>query len=406
MTGPRRAPSLQRRVPFVEATGVTITERAIDTLSSLIAFPTVSDRSNLELLAFVEARLAEHGIDAWRVPDASGTKANLLATIGTAQAPGVILSGHTDVVPVEGQAWSSDPFQATRRDGRIVGRGAADMKGFLAVVLALVPELRAMALRRPIHLAFSYDEEVGCKGVPHLIAALDGLLPHRPWGCLIGEPTLMRPVDGHKGKAASRCTVRGRPGHSAYPEQAANAVMAAARLIERIAVMGRELRLTGPRAQGFEPPWSTASVGRIEGGSQINIVPERCTFEFEFRSIPGVDAGALVEELRAFALTEVLPPLRAVAPEALIEFREILAYPALAPSRDDFVSTCLELLGAEAGKVSFGTEGGCFAAAGIPSIVIGPGDIKVAHKPDEFIEVSQLEACADFLPRLIHEVAT
>ena len=371
-------------------------------LDRLIGFDTQSFRSNLELVGFVRDHLAGHGVAIRLVPDDSGEKANLFAVIGPRDVPGLVLSGHTDVVPVAGQAWTGDPFLARHQDGRILGRGAADMKGYLACVLALVPDLVAVRLRRPAIIAFSYDEEVGCKGVPRLIEALLAELPP-PMACLVGEPTLMRVVDGHKGKAGYRCIVTGREAHSAYPKLGANAVIAAARIIAKVAELGAGFEAEGPFAEGFDPPHHTSGVGRIEGGSQLNIVPNRCSFEFEFRTLPGTDPMRFVREVEAFALAEVLPSLQATAPEAAIRFEEVLAYPGMTPPPEsDFTRLCRELTGTERpAKVPFGTEGGCFDARGIPSLVCGPGDIRVAHKPDEWIAVEQLERCDRFLRDLV-----
>ena len=373
-----------------------------DLLEQLIAFDTQSFRSNLELVAFVQAYLAGHGVESRLVHDETGSKANLWAVIGPADVPGIVLSGHTDVVPVEGQAWTSDPFRARVADGRLHGRGAADMKGFLACVLRLVPDLVAARLRRPAILAFSYDEELGCKGAPGLIDALLAALP-LPEGCLVGEPTLLRLIDGHKGKAGYRCTVTGREGHSALPALGANAVVAAARIIGEVAAMGERFAVHGPFADGFGPPHHTSSVGRIEGGAQLNIIPRHCGFEFEFRTLPGSDPLQLVGAVQGFARDRVLPGLQATAPEATITFEEILAYPALPPAPEaPFVAMCRELTGTPTpGRASFGTDGGCFAARGIPSLVCGPGDIGVAHKPDEWIALEQLEGCDELLRRLL-----
>jgi acetylornithine deacetylase len=376
-------------------------------LERLIGFDTQSFRSNLELIDFVRARLAEVGVEARLVHDDSGTKANLWAVIGPPDVPGIVLSGHTDVVPVAGQAWSSDPFRARLDGGRIHGRGAADMKGFIACILALVPELAVARLRKPAILAFSYDEEVGCKGVPRLIDAMLADLPP-PEACLIGEPTSMRLVDGHKGKAGYRCIVTGREAHSAYPKLGANAVVAAARIIDHVALMGQRFAADGPFFPGFDPPHHTSGVGRIEGGAQLNIIPRRCSFEFEFRTLPGEDPMRLVREVEAAAAATVLPGLQATAPEAAIAFEEVLAYPGLAPAPDTpFARLCRELTGTlEPAKVSFGTEGGCFFARGVPAVVCGPGDIAVAHKPDEWVAVEQLERCDGFLRGVVRWALT
>jgi acetylornithine deacetylase len=374
---------------------------SVELLERLIAFDTQSFRSNLELVAFVQDHLDGLGVASRLVHDGTGAKANLWAVVGPADVSGIVLSGHTDVVPVAGQAWTGDPFRAEIRDGRLHGRGAADMKGFLACVLALVPDLVGAPLRKPAILAFSYDEEVGCKGVPGLIEALLAELP-RPEACLVGEPTLMRLVDGHKGKAGYRCTVTGREAHSALPHLGANAVIAAARIIDRVASMGERFAAEGPFLEGFDPPHHTSGVGRIEGGSQLNIVPNRCGFEFEFRALPADDPLRFVRAVEDFARERVLPALRATAPDAGIAFEEILAYPGLAPAPDTpFARLCRELTGTtEPARVSFGTEGGCFSARGVPAVVCGPGDIGVAHKPDEWIALDQLDRCDAFLRRL------
>lgn len=380
--------------------------RSADLLAHLVAFDTTSRNSNLPLVDWVRDYLAGLGIESRLAPDAGGGKANLLASIGPPDAPGIVLSGHTDVVPVDGQDWSVDPFRATSRDGRVYGRGTTDMKGFIACVLAAVPAMRRAALRRPFHLAFSYDEEIGCKGVPVLLARLGEWLPVPPLGCLVGEPTGMRIVDGHKGKAACRCTVRGRAGHSALTHEAVNAVAYAGRLVAWIDRYGRRLAEEGPFAAGFVPPHSTASLGRIEGGGQINIVPDLCRFELEFRTIPGEDPRAHVERVRRHAEDELLPEMRRIAPEAAIELEEFMAYPGLAPAAGEIVSLLRSLTGDGApGKVSYGTEAGLFAALGIPSVVCGPGHMSVAHKPDEHIEVAQLAACDRLLEGLVAHAA-
>ena len=380
--------------------------RSADLLAHLVAFDTTSRNSNLPLVDWVRDYLAGLGIESRLVPDAGGGKANLLASIGPPDAPGIVLSGHTDVVPVDGQEWTVDPFRATLREGRIYGRGTTDMKGFIACVLAAVPAMRQAALRRPFHLAFSYDEEIGCKGVPLLLARLGEWLPALPLGCLVGEPTGMRIVDGHKGKAACRCTVRGRAGHSALTHEAVNAVAYAGRLVAWIDRYGRRLAEEGPFADGFVPPHSTASLGRIEGGGQINIVPDLCRFELEFRTIPAEDPRAHVERVRRHAEDELLPEMRRIAPAAAIELDEFMAYPGLAPASGEVVSLLRSLTADTApGKVSYGTEAGLFAALGIPSVVCGPGHMSVAHRPDEHVEITQLAACDRLLEGLVAHAA-
>ena len=379
-----------------------MTAPTVALLERLVAFDTTSRNSNLELVDFVRDLLDRAGVASTLVTDATGAKANLLATIGPAELPGLILSGHTDVVPVDGQAWSADPFRARIVDGRLHARGACDMKGFIAAVLAAVPAMCRASLRRPLHIVLSYDEEVGCKGVPRLLARLDELLPARPLGCLIGEPTGMRLVDGHKGKVACRCTVHGRAGHSALTHEAVNAVAYAGELVAYVRRLGVELAQDGQRAPGFVPPHSTASLGRIAGGGPINIIPDRCAFEFEFRTIPGEDPHRLVERVRRHAEAVLLPEMRRIAAEVAITFEEFLHYPGMAPPAEPFARLMRELTGdAAPGKVSYGTEGGLFAAAGIPTLICGPGHMSVAHKPDEYVELTQLAACDALLAKLI-----
>ncbi|MDX6751788.1 acetylornithine deacetylase [Geminicoccaceae bacterium 1502E] len=377
----------------------------LDVLDRLLAFDTTSRNSNLALIEYAKDFLARHDVESELILDGTGEKANLLAVIGPADRPGIVLSGHTDVVPVDGQSWSSDPFKARVEGGRVYGRGAADMKGYVAAALALVPRLARERLERPVILALSYDEEVGCKGVGSLVERMLARLPV-PLGCVVGEPTMMRVVDGHKGKVAARCTVRGREAHSALPQLGLNAVVIASRLVGEVARMGERLAAEGPFAQGFEPPHTTASVGRIEGGSMVNIVPNHCSFEFEFRALPEEDPGAHAAEVERFA-AGLLPSLRERAPEAAITFEQVLSYPGFrGDPASPFQKACMELTGTDrAGKVSYGTEAGHFAKAGVPCVVCGPGDIAVAHKPDESIALDQLAACDRFFDALVERLA-
>ena len=379
---------------------------ARELLDRLIGFDTTSDKSNLPLIDFVQGWLEDQGVASVRVPDASGLKANLIATIGPPDQPGLVLSGHTDVVPVQGQAWSSDPFRCVERDGRLYGRGTADMKGFLAAVLSRVPAWRNSRLEAPVHLAFSYDEEVGCRGVPGLIDRLLADLPAAPFGALIGEPTGMRPVDGHKGKAGYRVHVTGRAGHSALTGQGVNAIQVAALIIAELVRIHRRCRTQGPFADGFEPPHCTLNVGTIDGGTAMNIIPGEACFTFEIRTLPEIDPGELLAELSAFVEDELLPGMWAVAPEASVVVEELMSYPGLAPRGGQLSEIVMELTGSPAGgKAAFGTEAGHFQARGIEAIVCGPGDIRVAHKPDEHLEIEQLGRCTSFLDQLVERVA-
>ncbi|WP_222182976.1 acetylornithine deacetylase [Geminicoccus harenae] len=372
-------------------------------LARLVGFPTVAGGPNLDLVTHVQDALDGLGVPASLGYDPTGTKADLLFTLGRQDGPGVLLSAHSDVVPVTGQAWASDPFTLVQQDGRLIGRGACDMKGFIACVLAKVPAMQAAALHWPIHMAVSYDEELGCKGAPALVERLRAELHDLPAGCIVGEPTGMRLVDAHKGKGGWRCTVTGRAGHSALTHQGVNAVIAAAELIQHIQGLHRRCREAGPFAEGFDPPHTTASVGRIEGGGQLNIIPERCEFAFEFRTLPGQRPADWLARVQDYAERQMLPGMRAIAPEASVSFAELIGYPGLAPAQDGpFRRLVAELAepGA-AGKVAYGTDGGVIARAGIPTLVCGPGDMSVAHKPNEHITQAQLVRCQDFLDGLI-----
>jgi len=377
-------------------------------LERLVRFDTTSRNSNLALIEFVRDYLDRFGIASDLVFDTSGAKANLFASVGPPKAGGIVLSGHTDVVPVDGQDWSSEPFTCVARGDRLYGRGTADMKGFIATALALVPEFQAMPLAAPVHLALSYDEEVGCKGVPGLLDHIGVSLPAPPFGCVVGEPTGMRVADGHKGKAGYVCSVAGLSSHSALNHLGVNAIEVAAAIITELRRLNDEFRATGPFARGFEPPHCTVSTGVIAGGSALNIVPDHCRFEFEFRPLPGRDPNALFLRIRDWAEGTLLPAMRALAPAAGIEWRELMSYPGLGGTDGAMIEeVCCRLTATQApGKLAFGTEAGHFAARGIPTVVCGPGDIGVAHKPDEYVELAQLERCAHFLRELVHATVT
>ena len=381
-------------------------QRSIEVLEALVGFDTTSRNSNLPLVEWIESYLDRCGIAHERIPDRTGAKSNVWATIGPPATPGYILSGHTDVVPVDGQSWSSDPFRLTRRDGRLFGRGAADMKGFLACCLAAVPDMAARKLARPVHLAISYDEEVGCVGVRDLIAQLRRA-PVKPVACFVGEPTEMGVVIGHKGKRSLRVDVKGRTCHSSLAPHGVNAVEYAARLIVKIRDIGERFAREGARDALYDVPYTTAHTGLVSGGTALNIVPDSCTFEFEFRTIAADDAGALVDEVVAYARERLEPEMKAVSREAGIRFEEKSGFPGLeTPQTDEAVRLAKKLAGTgELGKVAFGTEAGLFAEAGIPSVVVGPGSIDQAHKADEFIAVSELEKCSAFVDKLIEHCA-
>ena len=370
-------------------------------LEQLIGFATVSWDSNIELIDFIRHYLAELGVESELFYNPERTKANLFATIGPRDRGGVVLAGHTDVVPVDGQAWTSEPFRLTERDGRLYGRGTADMKGFIASVLAAVPVFLKRTLKLPIHLAFSYDEEVGCLGVRSMLAELEKR-PLTPRMCLIGEPTELKPVLGHKGKLAMRCQVKGAACHSAYAPNGVNAIEYAARLIGRLGEIGVQLAQPEHHDRRFDPPFSTVQTGLIKGGRALNIVPAECEFDFEVRTLPGFDAYEVANELQTFADVELLPRMRSVQPNTGIRLQPLSAYPGLATPPDSEVARLLALLSGstEFGTVAFGTEGGLFDQAGIPTVVCGPGSMDQGHKADEFITLEQLTRCDEMLARL------
>jgi len=370
-------------------------------LEHLVAFDTTSRESNLALIDFVRGYLSELGVNCELIHNDERSKANLYARLGPAGSGGVMLSGHSDVVPVDGQNWSVPPFVLTEHDGKLYGRGTADMKGFIACVLAAVPHFLAQPLAQPLHLAISYDEEVGCLGVRTLLDALSRR-PEKPDICLIGEPTELKPVVGHKGKLAVRCEVQGAACHSAYAPQGVNAIEYAAKLIHHLTLMGQ--RLTAPERQDarFDPPFTTVQTGVIQGGRALNIVPADCVFDFEVRTLPQDDAQAVALELERYAQRELLPQMHAVNRDTAIRFSPISGYPALYTAAHSAAARLLaHLTGSEDySTVAFGTEGGLFHQAGIPSVICGPGSMAQGHKPDEFIAVEQLDACDALLRRL------
>ncbi|CAI3801357.1 Acetylornithine deacetylase [Pseudomonas sp. MM223] len=371
-------------------------------LARLVGFATVSRDSNLELIGFIRDYLAELGVESELFHNPEGTKANLFATIGPQGVGGVVLSGHTDVVPVDGQAWTVEPFALSERDGRLYGRGTADMKGFIASVLAAVPAFLAQPLHMPVHLAFSYDEEVGCLGVRSMLAALEQR-PHKPRLCLIGEPTELKPVLGHKGKLAMRCHLHGAACHSAYAPYGVNAIEYAAKLIGKLGDIGDALALPTHHDTRFDPPFSTVQTGVIKGGRALNIVPAECEFDFEVRALPGFEAQAVADQLQTYAEAELLPRMRKVNAASDIRLEPLSAYPGLATSADSEAARLVALLSGsnEFGTVAFGTEGGLFDQAGIPTVVCGPGSMDQGHKPDEFVSVEQLRGCDAMLLRLV-----
>lgn len=381
-------------------------DTVVDLLAELVAFDTTSHRSNLALIAFIEDYLARHGVASRRVPDASGKKANLYATIGPADRPGVMLSGHTDTVPVTGQDWRFDPFRLSIEGERLFGRGTADMKGFLAVVLAAVPTLVEAELAVPVHLAFSHDEEVGCVGVRTLLADL-AQQPVRPAACLVGEPTSMRPATAHKGKLAARLHVRGKACHSGMAPRGVNAIHVAARLIDWVEETAAAKASHGPFDERFAVPHTTLQVGTIQGGAALNIVPQDCRLDIEIRNVPEDDPGALLDALMAVAAT-LEAEMRETAPEASIRLERLGDYPGLSMADDhalvDFIMTLLD--DRDLARIGYGTEGGLFQRElGIPTLVCGPGSMDQGHQPDEFVTRDQLARCEAFLARLAATLA-
>lgn len=374
-------------------------------LSRLIAFDTTSRDSNLALVGFVEDYVSAYGLKSRRIPNPEGTKANLLITIGPDVPGGVILSGHTDVVPVDGQPWDTDPFTMVERDGRYYGRGTSDMKAFSAVILSLIPEFTARPLKTPVHIALSYDEEVGCLGVRPMIADILKSVP-MPRLAIIGEPTNMKVVNAHKGIRSFRTTVTGREAHSSQVDRGVNAVMVAAELIMFLAKLGNDMRTKGDPTGRFDPPFTSVQSSTIEGGTALNILARHCTFQWEFRYLPGTSHDDIFEAFDNHARNAVLPRLRAIAPEADIVTTIRSHVPALV-AREGCPAEALarQLTGANhAEAVSYGTEAGLFQEAGIPSVICGPGDIREAHKPNEYIEITQVAACETFIRRLIDQL--
>ena len=370
-------------------------------LGALIGFDTTSRESNLQLIEFVRAYLAGHQVPCELIFNDEGSKANLFATLGPDDRPGVVLSGHTDVVPVDGQAWTVPPFELSEKDGNFYGRGAADMKGFIACVLAAVPGLLAKPLRIPVHIALSYDEEVGCLGVRSLLAELEQRAI-KPALCLIGEPTELKPVLGHKGKLAMRCDVHGAACHSAYAPQGVNAIEYAAELIGELGRIGSRLRAVELQDARFDPPFSTLQTGLISGGKALNIVPADCSFDFEIRTLPDQNAHDVARQLEQYARQQVVPQMQAINASSDIRFSQLSAYPGLATdARGEAAKLIAECCGSrDFTTVAFGTEGGLFDAIGIATVVCGPGSMDQGHKPDEFISVEQLDGCDRMLERL------
>ena len=380
--------------------------KSISYLEKLIAFPTVSRDSNLDLIAYVQGVLENLGVASTLVHNEEGTKANLWTTIGPANVAGVALSAHTDVVPVIGQNWSSDPFLLEKRHGKLYGRGSADMKGFIACCLAMAESAVTRTLKTPIHFAFSYDEEIGCIGVRRLLDMLK-TLPIRPRFCIVGEPTMLQVVTAHKGKLGYRVTAHGLEAHSSLAPIGVNAIYMVCDLIAEIRNLQNDLALHGARDGDYEVAYTTLHVGKIVGGVAMNIVPNDASFDFEIRYLPQDDGQAIAARIRD-AAENVALKFRNVYPDARFTFADLQSYPALdTPVDSDVVNFVRALTGGNStGKITFGTEGGLFQKElGIPCVVCGPGNIAVAHKPDEYVSEAQMALCDEMLGRLVDRLS-
>ncbi len=382
---------------------LTPSSNALEMIERLIAYPTVSRDSNLALIEYARDYLEGFGAKTRLTYDATGKKANLFATLGEGARSGMILSGHTDVVPVDGQAWDSDPFKAFYQDGRLYARGSADMKGFIGVALSQAPAyleaINSGQLNAPIHYALSYDEEIGCIGVRGLIKDLEEL-GLQAAGCIVGEPTLMQPIVAHKGTNRFRCCVRGREAHSSYVTHGVNAIEYAARLVVFVRTLADRLAAHEERDLGFTVPYTTLSTGLIRGGIAANVVPKDCEFQFDMRTLPNASAEQLFGEIKAYA-EELQKEMKAIDPVTGIDLDWASNTVGLnASEQDAIVQLAMKLVRAETtGKVSYGTEAGLFAKIGIASVVMGPGDIAEAHRPNEYVELEQLARCESFLGR-------
>jgi acetylornithine deacetylase len=373
-------------------------------LDRLIAFDTTSRDGNIPLIEFVEEYLDGWGVPHFRVDYEANRKTNLFATIGPEIAGGIVLSGHTDVVPVDGQPWTSNPFELTHRGERLFGRGTCDMKGFLAVCLAEVPNFLKAGLKSPIHLALSCDEEVGCKGVRPLVAHMRDHLP-KPRAVIVGEPTSMKVVNAHKSAVTFSTEVTGHEAHSSLTHHGVNAILVAGELLSEIGRIRNELIETGDPTHRFDPPYSTIHVGVIEGGTAKNIIPRRCAFQWETRLLPTADPDYVPNRFDGFARS-LEPAMKRVAPESGIATEMVNRVPGLAPEQDSPAENlALHLANANSTHaVSYCTEAGLFQQIGIPAVICGPGSIEQAHKPDEYIDISELRKCEGFMGRLAQQL--
>jgi acetylornithine deacetylase len=381
-----------------------ILTRTTEILADLVAFPSVSADGNRAVTEHIAALLQEAGARLWMEPDSTGTKLNLFATIGPDQDGGVVLSGHTDVVPVADQPWTTDPFTMVERDGRLYGRGTCDMKGFVAACVAMAPVFAARDLKKPVHFAFTYDEEIGCLGGQALTGSL-AARGIRPAAAIIGEPSMMQPVDGHKGCYEYTTRVTGLEGHGSGPDLGVNAVEYASRWVQRLCALREDLKCRAPAGSAFVPPHSTINIGLLSGGVAHNVIPGSARLEWEMRPVQPEDAEFVKSEM-AVLRDELLNEMRAVYPKAAIETETIAEIVGLSPDPDGAATRLvMDLTGANrASLVSFGTEAGLFQQIGIPSVICGPGDIAQAHKPDEYLSLDQLAACLQMLDRLANRL--
>ena len=389
-----------------------ITQPSVATLQwvdRLVSIDTTSQLPNLGLIETVRDEFVRYGLTPTLIRDAREGWANLFVTIPAHDGStdgGIVLSGHTDVVPVAGQAWDSDPFKPEVRDGKLFGRGTCDMKGFIGTAIALLPEILERPLAQPLHIALSYDEEIGCVGAPSMVADLKrrGL---RPSGCIVGEPTGMRTVVAHKGIQTFQCCVRGHATHSSLTPHGLNAIEYAARLICFIRDIADELRKQGPFDDLFDVPFTTAQTSQIEGGIAVNTVPADCRFSFEFRNLPSVPPEQIIARIESYARDTLLPAMRLEHPDAAIEFRKLASAPGLDTAEQAAITALVRSLthDTQKRKVAYGTEAGLFAQAGIPTIVCGPGHIEHAHRANEFVSLEQLASCERFLSGLVASLA-
>ena len=380
---------------------MTLSPHALELAQTLVRMNTVSHNSNLELIHFIRDHLAKLGVKSRLTYNDDKTKANLFATLGEGKPAGVILSGHTDTVPWDGQDWTTDPLSALVKDGNLYGRGSADMKAFIGIAVSHADQFLNSDAPFAIHLAFSYEEEIGCFGVKELIADLrDANI--KPLACIVGEPTSMVPAIAHKGVYRYKCCVRGKEAHSSLTPHSVNAIEMAARVVGRVRDMAEDFEKNEPRFEGFDVPFSTTSVGQFHGGIADNVVPRDAEFRYEFRDLPTANAAQMQSEVVAYAKS-LEPAMKKVAPAAGFEFETICEIPSFLGSKDDPVTRLAQELSGEKNTtlVAFGTEAGLFKNAGISTVVCGPGSIQQAHQPDEYVSLEQLARCEAFMQGLV-----